>query len=62
MEKLENVKVDGKTVTFTAKFPFEEFLLHGLTIAAVTHKVESFADADAVSKATIFGPGLIEVN
>lgn len=62
VEQLEDVKVDGETVIFTAKFPFDEFLLHGLTIAAVTNEAQSFPDAIAVANQTVFGPGLIEVN
>lgn len=62
VKKLEGIDTKNGVVTFTAEFPFEEFLLHGLTIAAVTHSAESFDNADEVAKQTIFGPGLIEVN
>ncbi|KAL5408465.1 hypothetical protein PMIN06_003049 [Paraphaeosphaeria minitans] len=62
VEKLENIEVEDGVATFTAEFPFEKFLLHGLTIAAVTHYAESFDSADDVAKQTIFAPGLIEVN
>lgn len=64
VSKLTNVRTNSKSkvVKFSAKFPFDDFLLHGLTIAAVTQGANSFADADAVANATIFGPGLIEVN
>jgi hypothetical protein len=53
---------NGGTVTFSANFPFTENLMFGLTIAAVTSSAGPFADVDAVAKATLFGPALIEVN
>jgi acid stress-induced BolA-like protein IbaG/YrbA len=60
--KLEQVKVEGDKVTFEANFPYDQYLLNGLTIAAVTKGAGPFANADAVAAATIFGPGLIEIN
>lgn len=51
----------GGEVTFSANFPFTENLMFGLTIAAVTSSAGPFADVDAVAKATLFGPALIEV-
>lgn len=62
VEPLTNVQVQGTTVTFDALFPFDQFLMNGLTIAAVTAGAGPFASADDVAKATIFGPGLIEIN
>lgn len=62
VKNLDNVKVEGNSVTFDGAFPYDEFLLNGLTIAAVTKGNGSFANADAVAEATIFGPGLIELN
>ncbi|KAF2443109.1 late sexual development protein [Karstenula rhodostoma CBS 690.94] len=62
VKTLENIETKNGVVTFRAEFPFEKFLLHGLTIAAVTHSAESFANADDVAKQTVFAPGLIEVN
>ncbi|KAL1594309.1 hypothetical protein SLS60_010066 [Paraconiothyrium brasiliense] len=62
VEKLEGTDVNEGVVTFQADFPFEDSLLYGLSIAAVTHSAESFDSADDVAKQTIFGPGLIEVN
>ncbi|KAJ4359930.1 uncharacterized protein N0V89_000489 [Didymosphaeria variabile] len=62
VEKLEDIEVKDGIVTFQADFPFEDFLLYGLTIAAVTHSAESFDSADDVAKQTVFGPGLIEVS
>jgi hypothetical protein len=62
VEPITNVAIEGDTVTFDAEFPFDQFLMNGLTIAAVTNTAGPFASADAVAKATIFGPGLIEIN
>jgi len=60
-EKIQNVRIHGKTITLEALFPFEENLLNGLTIAAVTVG-ENFASVVDVADHTIAGPGLIEVN
>ncbi|OAL56255.1 hypothetical protein IQ07DRAFT_593799 [Pyrenochaeta sp. DS3sAY3a] len=61
VKHLENVHTEGDRIYFQGQFPFDEFVMDGLTIAAVTIGSDSFDDADAVAKATIFGPGLIEV-
>ena len=50
------------TVTAEALFPYNKNLMNGLTIAAVTNGSGPFATADDVSKATVFGPGVIIVN
>ncbi|WPH04637.1 Hypothetical protein R9X50_00753000 [Acrodontium crateriforme] len=62
VEKICNVKTKGKMVTFDATFPYSANLMNGLTIAAVTNSAGPFADADAVAKDTLFGPGIIEIN
>lgn len=63
VEKLQDIDVKGYQVTFKATFPFDQATFgNGLTIAAVTNSAGPFANADAVAKATIFGPGLIEIN
>jgi len=62
VEKLQNVKVDGKVVTFDALFPGATNEMNGLTIAAVVKGSGPFADVDAVANAALFGPGLIEIN
>jgi hypothetical protein len=41
---------EGDTVTFHADFPFNQFLMNSLTIAAVTKTAGPFASADAVAK------------
>lgn len=56
-----NVKATGSAITFTAPFPYDANSLWGLTVAAVTSKATSFADVDAATAATLFGPGLIEI-
>jgi len=63
VETLDNIKVNGNTVSFTAKFPFDEATFgNGLTIAAVTNSTGPFTNAAAVADVTVFGPGLIEIN
>ncbi len=62
VEQLTNIAVSGETVAFSAQFPYDEFLMNGLTIAVVTNTTGPFANADAVVTATMFGPGLIEIN
>ena len=62
---IEHVRRDatsGKTY-FTARFPFEEAgFAQGLTFAAVVNGKGNFTNIDAVAAATVFGPGLIEVD
>lgn len=62
VEKPSNIQVSGDEVTFQAYFPFNEFIMNGLTFAVVTDSAGPFASADAVAAATLFGPGLIEIN
>jgi hypothetical protein len=62
VESLQNVKVSGTTVTFDATFPYSQFLMNGLTIAAVTKSHGPFADAGSVANATLFAPAFIEIN
>jgi len=62
VEPLLQPKVSGTVVSFNALFPFQEKLLNGLTIAAITVGSGPFASAQAVANATLFGPALIEVN
>jgi hypothetical protein len=62
VEPITGVSINGDIVTFYAQFPFDQFLMNGLTITAVTNSAGPFASADAVAKATLFGPGLIEIN
>jgi hypothetical protein len=59
---LEHVRVEHGRVLFEAAFPYEEFNMNGLTIAAVTRGDGPFANAPAVAKDTLFGPGIISFN
>ncbi|USP80341.1 late sexual development protein [Curvularia clavata] len=61
VKKPQNVEMLNERVAFQAEFPFEEFVMQGLTIAAVTMGADHFAGADDVAKQTIFGPGIIEM-
>lgn len=48
---------------FSASFPFASGFANGLTIAALVKGAGmTFASNDAVAAATLYGPGLIEVN
>jgi hypothetical protein len=63
IEKLQNVKTTGNTITFDALFPFDQALFgNGLTIAAVTLAGLTFENVDSIANATLYGPGLIEIN
>ncbi|KIW52957.1 hypothetical protein PV05_08564 [Exophiala xenobiotica] len=61
VETIENVKVSNGVATFDVFFPYNEFLLNGLTIAALTTSAGPFTNAEDVAKVTIAGPGLIEI-
>ena len=53
---------DG-TYHFKASFPFDSGFANGLTIAALVKGAgQKFSSNDAVAAATVYGPGLIEVN
>jgi hypothetical protein len=60
--KPQSPKVSGTVVTFSANFPYAANLMNGLTIAALTHSAGPFPNASSVAEATLFGPGLIEIN
>lgn len=62
VEELRILSRNGNTVTAEALFPFDANELNGFTIAAVTNSKGPFANANAVAKSTVFGPGLIIVN
>ncbi|KAJ9203722.1 hypothetical protein DTO164E3_22 [Paecilomyces variotii] len=61
VESLEFVSVEGDMVLANALFPYDEHLMNGLTIAAITDSPGPFANADEVVNSTVFGPGLIIV-
>ena len=50
------------TVSFSAHLPYNQFLMNGLTIAAVVEGSGPFASITDVVAATKFGPNLIEIN
>lgn len=62
VEKLQNAKVQGSVITFDAWFPYEEHMLNGLSIAAVTRTSGPFANASAVADDTLFAPAFIDFN
>jgi hypothetical protein len=62
VEPLQNVQVQGNTITFEAQFNAATLIAEALTISAVTNSAGPFASVDDVAKATLFGPGLIEIN
>lgn len=51
-----------KTTACEAEFPYDQYEMNGLTLAAVTGSPGPFANPDAVAAAALFGPALIEVN
>lgn len=62
VEPLSNVQTNGDSVTFSANFPYQQNEMNGLTIAVVTNSAGPFTSADAVANATLYGPGIIEIN
>ncbi|KAL8936952.1 MAG: hypothetical protein Q9216_004667 [Gyalolechia sp. 2 TL-2023] len=52
----------GGPTWFKAEFPFEAGFSNGLTIAAVVNGTGELSSADAVAEATVYGPGIIEVD
>jgi hypothetical protein len=62
VKEFQNVQMMDEKVTFEAEFPFEEFIMEGLTIAAVTMGADEFSNVDLVAEKTVFGPGIIEIN
>ncbi|KAL4913302.1 hypothetical protein BDW62DRAFT_166889 [Aspergillus aurantiobrunneus] len=51
---------DTKSIA-EAVIPYDEFLLNGLTVAAVVNRRGPFANAAAVAQATVYGPALFIV-
>ncbi|KAL3476061.1 hypothetical protein BJX99DRAFT_270653 [Aspergillus californicus] len=58
---LKVVSCDGQKSTAVALWPYEEYTLNGLTLAAVVNRRGPFASATAVAHSTVYGPGLIVV-
>lgn len=59
---VKDLSFSGNAIDFKASFPGKSNDLNGLTIAAVTTSSGPFASPDDVAAATVFGPGLIEIN
>lgn len=62
VKPITDVKKSGDSYAFKADFPHDEFVMDGLTIAVIVKGKGPFADAEAVAKATVFGPALIEAD
>ncbi|KAJ9143487.1 Sexual development protein [Pleurostoma richardsiae] len=60
-EPVINVQWDGSVATFDALFPFEENVMEGLSIAALT-TCGNFSNPDDLPASTLAAPGLIQVN
>jgi hypothetical protein len=60
VKSLSNAELKDGKVVFEAAFPYDEFVMDGLTIAAVTKGAGPFANAKEVAAAAEFGPALIE--
>ncbi|OJJ43544.1 hypothetical protein ASPZODRAFT_145899 [Penicilliopsis zonata CBS 506.65] len=61
VEDLQILSIEGQTVLVQAPFPYREYLMNGLTVAAIVEG-KQFATAQDVSKAMEFGPALIIIN
>lgn len=60
---ISNVSTVAGKSSFAASFPFASGFADGLTIAALVKGAgQTFKSNDAVAAATLYGPGLIEVN
>ena len=60
---IENVSVSGNTISFQAYFAAADLIANGLTISAVADpSVNKLDTVPNVAAASIFGPGLIEIN
>ena len=62
VEKPLNVKEANGVVSFEAALPYTEYIMNGLTIAAVTSTAGPFATPDDVAAVALYGPALIEIN
>lgn len=58
---VKNFKWNGGKVTFQAAFPFDENIMFGLSVAALTDG-NNFASPDDVPAKTLAAPALISVN
>ncbi|KAL5044544.1 hypothetical protein BDW71DRAFT_215597 [Aspergillus fruticulosus] len=58
---LQVVACDGLKSTADVVVPYDDFLLNGLTVMAVVNRRGPFANAEAVARATVYGPALFIV-
>jgi hypothetical protein len=62
VEPLQVIWRANGTITAKALFPYDAYLMNGLTIAAVTAMKGPFPDAYSVANATLAGPALFIIN
>ncbi|RHZ59779.1 hypothetical protein CDV55_106778 [Aspergillus turcosus] len=62
VESMNVISTENRAVVADVLFPYEQFLMNGLTIAAVTNSSGPFRNADDVARHTVAGPGVIIVN
>lgn len=60
-EPITNASWSGNWLTFNAFFPFTEYVMDGLSIAALTTS-PNFTSLDDVPGSTLAAPGLVQVN
>jgi hypothetical protein len=62
VEPLQSLAQQGNAVTFSANFPYDQFVVNGLTLANVVHGAGPFTSASAVANSNVYRPALIEIN
>ncbi|PVH77687.1 hypothetical protein DL98DRAFT_517267 [Cadophora sp. DSE1049] len=63
VQKIQNLDLTASGLTFEAMFPFQEGTFgNGLTIAVLARSGGNLTTVEGVASATVFGPGLIEIN
>ncbi|EPE10819.1 late sexual development protein [Ophiostoma piceae UAMH 11346] len=58
---INSIAWSGEVMTFQADFPFEEFTMSGLTVAALT-TANNYTGPDDIAASTLAAPALIQVN
>ena len=59
---IESVSQSNGVTTFMASFPFDAGFANGLTLASVVNGTSSFSNGTAVASASVYGPGVFEIN
>lgn len=63
VQKIQNLDLTAGGLTFEAMFPFEDGTFgNGMTIAVLARSGGNLTTIEGVTSATVFGPGLIEIN